>query len=517
MPGVSRLVLVASQEYPRYSEGDVIELSDGRLLLAVGRKEDSSDFAKGSLIGMFSSNRGASWDDEPHVILGAFDDAWGLMSVSLCRSPRGIHLFFLARGPEPKSDTRVYQIVSSDEAKTWSKSVRVSTRGGCHIVNNARVIRTSKGRLIVPVAFCDDIGKHHDAQIDFCLYSDDDGVSWKQSGELAIEGQPLMEPGVAECADGSLYMTIRTKLGFLYESRSRNDGATWVNPPTATKLPSPVAPSTVTRDPTSNDLWMIWINREGGNKVTWKQRMPLSLAVSRDNGATWGEARDIESDPKHGYGYASVDVIKDHVLLTYYDWADEGQKNFVNTSLRQRTIPLAWFHGQVVPPVFRSQGKAVDAPAKAELLQNERGTLERFVASGDAIIRKASGDGQRFSSDVVFRAEDGVRLRDIRVFRCRRFYLGLVGVSLGNSAAVQPQWAWSHDGQSWALTGVACVSLGDESTFDSRAIGGGSVVMNGDEVIWTYRGSDGKSDVAVGRATLSRKELDAWLDSLPQP
>src|SRR5438552_14648993 len=113
MPGVSRLILLSSKQYPRYSEGDIIELSDSRLLLAIGRKEDSSDYAQGSIIGKFSVDRGTSWDDEPHVILAPFDDAWGLMSVSLCRSPRGIHLFFLARGPQPKSDTRVYQIVSS--------------------------------------------------------------------------------------------------------------------------------------------------------------------------------------------------------------------------------------------------------------------------------------------------------------------------------------------------------------------------------------------------------------------
>src|SRR4029079_12378129 len=122
-------------------------------------------------------------------------------------------------------------------------------------------------------AFCDDAAKHHDEQVNFCLYSDDDGQTWNKSSVLSIDG-PLMEPGVAECADGSLYMTIRTKKGFLYESRSSDGGAIWSNPPSASKLPSPVAPSTVMRDPTSNDLWMIWINREGGEKISWKQRNP---------------------------------------------------------------------------------------------------------------------------------------------------------------------------------------------------------------------------------------------------
>src|SRR5437764_758931 len=149
LPGTSRLICVASKEFPRYSEADVIELTDGRLLLAVGRKSGSDDFAPSTIIGYFSRDGGLSWDDRPQEIQGAFDDVGGLFSVSLCRSPRGIHLFFLARGPDPHRDTRVYQILSTDEGTTWGKPVRVSQRDGYHIVNNARVIRISTGRMIV--------------------------------------------------------------------------------------------------------------------------------------------------------------------------------------------------------------------------------------------------------------------------------------------------------------------------------------------------------------------------------
>src|SRR5262245_50027632 len=88
LPGISRLICVASKEYPRYSEGDVTLLCDGRLLLALARKNGSSDFAKGELIGFFSRDRGLTWDDQPHVIQGPFDDVGDLMSVSFCRSAR---------------------------------------------------------------------------------------------------------------------------------------------------------------------------------------------------------------------------------------------------------------------------------------------------------------------------------------------------------------------------------------------------------------------------------------------
>ena len=673
LPGISRLIAVASKEFPRYSEADVIELADGRLLLAVGRKTGSDDFARGAIIGLFSCDAGLTWDDQPHDIQGAFDDVGDVYSVSLCRSPRGIHLFFLARGPQPHRDTRVYQIISADEGASWGKPQRVSQRDGYHIVNNARVIRMSAGRLIVPVAFTDELPAHHDLQRAFVLYSDDDGVTWKQSNELSPgEGQPLMEPGVAECAGGSLYMTLRTKLGVLYEARSRDGGATWTDL-RPTKLPSPVAPSTVFRDPTSNDLWMFWINRPKG---TWKQRTPLSLAVSHDHGRTWEKPRDVENDPAHSYGYVSVDVLaRDRVVLTYYDWRDQGQAGFVNTSLRERIIPLAWFHEQPVPPVFRKDaepvlkqdGKIVSANSglladrerwrlwytagtlgpsgeqlnicyaesrdrgatwlmpneskpvienayhasahrdgerimlyawhageqsglyrhvsddegktfvadpnrpliaawwtKAaptadgrisndafDLVRNERGTWQYFAAVMEKatdprtiikqdnaagyvrlIGRATSADGVEFSAlDVVLRPDyaggdpPDTQFYGLQVFRRRGFYLGLLHTFHAASQIIQPEWAWSHDGQSWNRTRVPCIALGDEGAFDSRMIVFGSVAVSGDELIWLYAGSDtrhnafkaGQVTSAVGRAALPLSELDHWLDALPQP
>jgi hypothetical protein len=89
LPGVSRRVLVATKEYPRFSEGDVVPLTDGRLLLAVARKEGAGDFASGTIIGLFSSDDGLSWDDAPHVIRKPWDDVVDVMSVSCTCSSWG--------------------------------------------------------------------------------------------------------------------------------------------------------------------------------------------------------------------------------------------------------------------------------------------------------------------------------------------------------------------------------------------------------------------------------------------
>ena len=53
----------------------------------------------------------------------------------------------------------------------------------------------------------------------------------------------------------------------------------------------------------------------------------------------------------------------------------------------------------------------------------------------------------------------------------------------------------------------------------------GQVIVSSDEVIYLYAGYDwrhnafraGQVASAIGRATVPRAALDAWLDTLPQP
>ena len=460
----------------------------------------------------------------------------------------------------------------------------------------------------------------------------------------------------------------------LYESRSRDGGQTW-DPSAPTKLASPAAPSTVVRDQNTSDLWIFWLNRAKGN---WKQRTPLTVARSSDHGATWSAPREIESAPDHSYGYVSVTVHNREAILTYYDWADRGQGNFDRTSLRQRSIPLAWLRGEPTPPVFRKAAEPVLAERgkitstnSGLLAEKERwrlwyteGTLDpkgehlelryaesrdrgatwenkewrldlpgntyhasahregeaialyawrregeinglyrlisrddgkRFVLDPDgplfasqfaaeafraqagdgrisndafdvvaspggyeyfaAVLEKASderavvrhdnapgqvrmigratsGDGVNFSSvevvlrpDYTFGDPFDTQFYGMQVLHHRGFFLGLLYVFRADSQIIQPEWAWSHDGQSWARTYVPCISLGDEGAFDSRMIVFGDVTMSEGELVWLYAGSDwrhnafrrAKVTTAIGRATLPLKELDAWLDSLPQP
>lgn len=348
-PENSRIVCAATVEFPRHSEADVIPLTDGRLLLSWARKIDGDDCAQGCIMGLYSADEGRTWDAEPHVIRSVWEEVSDAMSVSFCRSPRGIHLLFIGRDIVPPGHnvydglSKIFQMISTDEGATWSSPHPISSRRACLILNNARVIRTDAGRIIVPLASVPgNIFTFYNEQRVHCVYSDDDGRSWHESNELAIIGLGLMEPGVAECSDGSIYMTIRTKKGFLYEARSYDQGATW-GELKQSDLASAEAPATVTRDPRSGDLWMLWCNTPYTGK--WYDRHDIAIAISKDCGKTWGQAYTIEHDENHSYGYISATFLSEVLLLTYYDWKLDKERSdpepFHMTSIRQRTIRLA--------------------------------------------------------------------------------------------------------------------------------------------------------------------------------
>ena len=70
---------------------------------------------------------------------------------------------------------------------------------------------------------------------------------------------------------------------------------------------------------------------------------PLTSAVSKDEGRTWQNIKDIEQDPGYSYAYTSVTFIDENAYLTYYYWG-RGKKGFEDTSLKLNIIPVSWFY-----------------------------------------------------------------------------------------------------------------------------------------------------------------------------
>ncbi len=332
-------VCPASESNPRNSEGDIIELNDGTLLLAWSQFTGRADHASAVIAAKKSADGGRSWGRE--FILQDNIGEQNVMSVSFLRLRSGNILFFflVKNGPD---DLKVYLRESADEAETWSESRLVTDRPGYHVVNNARVIQLSTGRILVPAAWCADISKDYNEQVCLCYYSDDDGKTWSQApGHAGLDGSPAMEPGLVELKDGKVLMIIRTRLDRIYQAISSDGGEHW-SPVKPMDLTAPAAPATIARLPGSNELLMIWNNNPKGNKAGWQGRTPLTIAISRDEGKTWENVKNIEDNPDSGFAYTSATPFQDRILLTYYHWK-KGNPNFQNTSLVFYSIPIAWF------------------------------------------------------------------------------------------------------------------------------------------------------------------------------
>jgi sialidase-1 len=160
----------------------------------------------------------------------------------------------------------------------------------------------------------------------FVYYSDDDFRTWKESEDtMTAPGRGAHEPSVVELKDGRLMCILRTTTGHLYRAYSSDQGVHWTKPE-PTHFPAPDAEPLVMRVPSTGDLMVMWNNVE--SRSNWP-RTPLSVAISSDDGQTWGHYHDIDARPDRDAAYPSVFFQQDEVVVTYYtrptSWARDTE------------------------------------------------------------------------------------------------------------------------------------------------------------------------------------------------
>lgn len=335
----------------RNSEGDLIQLKDGRVLFVYTHfTGGGSDHAAGHLAGRFSSDGGRSWTAEDVLIVpqsGGFND----MSVSLLRLQNGNIALFYAR-KNSLLDCRPVMRISADEAKTWSEPVEcITDEIGYYVLNNDRVIQLADGRLIMAVALHNtaDYAEPNWKGHVMCYLSDDDGATWRRNTSVLApskaDGSRLVaqEPGLVELKDGRLMMFIRSDAGSQLISYSEDRGETWTEAQSS-EIISPVSPATIERIPTTGDLLMAWNNHREVDEALKSKRTPYAVAISKDEGKTWSNIRTLEDDVNGWYCYTAMDFIDGHVLLGHC--AGDRRRGGLNLTQVTR-FPIDWLYAEV--------------------------------------------------------------------------------------------------------------------------------------------------------------------------
>lgn len=337
----SLMVAPASEGNLRNTEGDIVVLRDGRLLLAwsdfYGGAEDN---ATARISAKVSADGGRSWSEKYTLQENVGKE--NVMSVSLLRERETGEILFFHGVKNDVDDLHFYVRASDDEAATWSDPLRITTEPGYHILMNDRAVQLTSGRIVAPMSWNAEIWREGASTTSTAWLSDDAGRSWTRSeSSISCPQRGAMEPGVVQLNDGSLLMIIRTQMGQIWRSLSFDEGATWTDAePMGVRAPE--APSTITRIPTTGDLLLIWNDTFEPGAGHGGIRTPLVSAVSSDEGRTWRNRRVLEDAPDRGFAYTSVTFHDDRALLTY--WVHERFSESPLLHLKFRSLPIEWFY-----------------------------------------------------------------------------------------------------------------------------------------------------------------------------
>jgi sialidase-1 len=330
------IIAPATEESPRNSEGDLVLLKDGSILAAWsefygGNRDDSA----GRISAKRSTDGGRTWSDKWTLVENTGQE--NVMSASFLRLASGdLLLFYLEKNSQSDLDVVVRRC--SDEGKSWSDPTVVTRDAGYWVMNNARVIQLSNGRVVCPTAMTEKVWVKGHTFRTVCFYSDDDGATWRRGvGGVVAPKRGAMEPGLMEKNDGRLLQYIRTQLGQQWFAESSNGGDTWTQSQPWTVV-SPEAPATVARMP-ANRGWVVLCNPNidpSGDHLG--RRTPLVAMTSADEGKTWSKQKAVEADPEQTFSYVSIDFVDDRALLTYY--VSDAQRRI---SWKLKSLPLDWF------------------------------------------------------------------------------------------------------------------------------------------------------------------------------
>ena len=330
-----------TEQNPRSGEGDFVRLPDGRIMFAYSDyvTSEADDHAPSQISAVFSSDEGETFGGY-RVLVAPTETVVNRMCVSFLPMQNGdIGMFY---GEKFLSDEgQVYMrlmLTRTKDGETFSEPINCTPDVRYSVFENARVIRLSSGRILIP-------SNDHPYEKDGTLssrgtaeffYSDDDGKTFHRGARLECPYDHLrtglQETGVLQIEDGRVLAFSRTSGACQYLSFSEDGGENFSAPVPSTYFTSPCSLLHMRHLPDGRTL-AVWnpipptpVTKEGPKRSGCWVRTPLACAVADGKGEKFlndlyevpAKVFLLEDDPEECYCYPATFFGKDYFLCAYY-------------------------------------------------------------------------------------------------------------------------------------------------------------------------------------------------------
>jgi len=289
----------------------IVEAPDGSLLVAWfgGTREGHDDVE----IWFSRKPAGGGWSKALPVTDTPGMPAWNPV---LFRDGGRTWLFYKV-GPSPREWVGAYRI-SADGGRSWGAAAYLPA--GLLGPIRTKPIRLAGGVWLAGTSV--EAGYRGDTPADapwrswtvWVERSVDGGETWSRHGPISVPGEPygVIQPTLWETPAGGVRMLMRSteRIGRIATSSSNDGGLTWT-PARATALPNPNAGIDAVR---LRDGRLVLVYNH-----TLRGRDAIHLAVSPDDGETWGEPFVLE-DGQGEFSYPAVIEAADGRVHVTYTW-----------------------------------------------------------------------------------------------------------------------------------------------------------------------------------------------------
>jgi predicted neuraminidase len=298
----------------------LVSLPEGRVLVAWfgGTREAHAD------VGIWAAERtpretdradpsgsvpGLDWS-EPRLIAKVTDEPhWNPVLFAL--SPSGGDLVLHFKVGSRIRDWETWAQRSTDSGRTWTAATRLvpGDRGGRGAVRN-KPIQLTSGSWIAGASI--ERWRKWESFID---RSPDGLTDWTAGDRIQIDrrhfsGKGLIQPTLWESKPGIAHALFRSTDGRTHRSDSEDDGLSWSR---AYPIDVPNNNSGLDLTKMSDGTLALACNPVSGN---WAARTPLSVLLSPDNGESWSERFDLESEPGE-FSYPAIIEVEDGLMISY--------------------------------------------------------------------------------------------------------------------------------------------------------------------------------------------------------